>query len=210
MYQNDIRRKLRLIAVSDGKGDLLRLERVALAAALGGATAICIREPHVPTREKVALTRSLVETLRPHGVCILMNDRLDVAMSAGADGAQLGFRSLPLDVARRTVPREFLLGFSAHEGDNLDRIAEGGADFALLGPIFETPSKRGFKEPIGAAKLQMIAAATRLPVVGIGGIEPANAASVRLPNIAGIAVVRAIFESPDPTATARELRTAIG
>lgn len=208
--QNDLRRRLRFVAVSDGKGDVLRLERVALAAALGGVTAICIREPQIPTHEKVALTRSLVETLRPHGVLIIMNDRLDVAMAAGADGAQLGFRSLPLDVARRTVPRDFLLGFSAHEGDNLDRIAEGGADFAFIGPIFETPSKRGFKDPIGAQKLQAISASTRLPMVGIGGIDATNAGMLRLPNITGIAVVRAIFESADPTASAREIRAQLG
>lgn len=205
----DLRRKLRLVAVSDGKGDVLRVERVALAAALGGVTAICIREPQIPVREKVDLTRRLVETLRPHGVLVLMNDRIDVALSANADGAQLGFRSLPLDVARRSVPRDFLLGFSAHEGDNLDRIAEGGANFAFLGPIFDTPSKRGLKEAIGATKLAAIAAATRLPIVGIGGIEPHNAASLRSPGLAGIAVVRAIFDAQDPTAAARDLRAQI-
>lgn len=202
----DLRRKLRLVAVSDGKGDVLRVERIALAAALGGVTAICIREPQIPVREKVDLTRRLVETLRPHGVLVFMNDRIDVALSANADGAQLGFRSLPLDVARRMVPREFLIGFSAHEGDNLDRIHEGGANFAFLGPIFDTPSKRGMKEPIGSVKLASIASATPMPIVGIGGIEMHNAASLRSPSITGIAVVRAIFDAPDPTAAARELR----
>lgn len=206
----DLRRRLRLIAVSDGKGDVLRVERVALAAALGGITAICIREPQIPVREKVDLTRRLVETLRPHGVLILMNDRIDVALSANADGAQLGFRSLPLDVARRSVPRHFLLGFSAHESDNLDRIMEGGANFAFIGPIFDTPTKRGFKEAIGAAKLQALAASTRLPIVGIGGIEPHNIGSLRSPALAGAAVVRAIFDAPDPTAAARELRAQFG
>lgn len=211
----DFRAKLKLIAVSDGMGDLLRLERVALAAALGGATAIVIREPKIPVREKVDLVKRLVDTLRPHGVLILMNDRIDVALSTGCDGAQLGFRSLPLNVARRTVPREFLLGFSAHEGDDLNRIADGGADFALLGPVFETPSKRGIKDPIGAGNLLAIASATRLPVVGIGGIEPHNVGELRgapgtATPLAGVAVVRAMFEAADPTVVARELRARFG
>jgi thiamine-phosphate pyrophosphorylase len=197
-----------LVVVSDGRGDALRVERVMLAAALGGATSVVIREPNIEPQEKLMLARRLIEVLRPHGVLVLLNDRLDLALAAGADGVQLGFRSLPLDVARRSVPDTFLLGFSAHEGDDLGRIADGGADFIFLGPIFDTPTKRGWKEAIGAEKAEGIASESPVPVVAIGGIDPTNASSLRLPSIAGVAVVRCVSEANDPAAVARELRAA--
>jgi thiamine-phosphate pyrophosphorylase len=202
----DLRQRLRCVVVSDGRGDALHVERVMLAAAIGGATAIVLREPKMPAADKVALTRRLIEVLRPHGVLVLLNDRIDVALAAGADGCQLGFRSLPLDVARRTVPDHFLLGFSAHEGDHLNRIAEGGADFILLGPIFDTPSKRGWKEAMGVERLRAHADKCRVPVVAIGGIDPTNASSLRGAAIAGIAVVRCVNEAADPASVTRELR----
>lgn len=204
---DDLAKRLRCVVVSDGQGDALRVERVMLAAALGGATAVVLREPAIPVPEKVDLTRRLIDVLRPHGVLVLLNDRIDVALACGADGAQLGFRSLPLDVARRMVPASFLLGFSAHEGDPLARIEEGGVDFFFLGPVFDTPSKKGWKEALGADRLGTLASTTRLPVVAIGGIEPSNAAQLRGLPIAGIAVVRCIHEAADPTAVVRSLRT---
>jgi thiamine-phosphate pyrophosphorylase len=210
MATPDMKQQLRLMVVSDGRGDALRVERVMLAAALGGATSIVLREPNIPPQDKIALTRRLIEVLRPHGVLVFLNDRIDVALAAGADGAQLGFRSLPLDVARRSVPPDFLLGFSAHEGDPLNRIAEGGANFVFLGPIFDTPSKRGWKEPLGVQRLQALASTCKIPVVAIGGIELTNVAMLRGAPIAGAAVVRSVFEAADPKSAARDLRAQLG
>lgn len=198
-----------MVVVSDGRGDVLRMERIALSAALGGATAIVIREPGIEAPEKIAVTRRLLEVLRPRGVLVLLNDRIDVALAAGADGVQLGFRSLPLDAARRLAPRPFLLGFSGHEGDPLARVAEAGADFVFLGPVFDTPTKRGWKEALGPAKAAAIAATSPVPVVVIGGIEPSNAHELRHPAIAGIAVVRGVCEAPDPAAATRALRASL-
>ncbi len=198
-------KRLRLVVVTDGRGDAARVERVLGAAAAGGLGAVSVREPTLTTREQVALVRALVAELRPRGVLVLVSDRIDVARAADADGVQLGFRGLPLAEARGVAPPPFLLGVSAHEGDDLGRLARDGADWCVLGPVFDTPSKRGWRNPIGLEGLAGAARATDLPVVAIGGIERSNASRVLATGVAGIAVVRAVMDATDPAAAAREL-----
>lgn len=198
------------IAVSDGRGDLDRILRVAAAAARGGATTVCLREPTVSARDLAEVTRRLLATLRPLGVRLTLSDRLDVALACGADGSQLGFRSLPVADARRIAPRPFLLGVSLHEGDDLEAAARGGADFAWLGPVFDTPSKRSWKAPIGPEGIRAAASRRALPIVAVGGIDAANAREALAAGAAGVAVVRAVFDAPDPEAAMRAFGAPAG
>jgi len=196
---------LRLVVVSDGAGDADRIARVARAAVAGGARTIVIREQALLDRALLELTRRLVADLRPRGALVFVSDRLDVAIAAGADGAQLGFRSLDVAEAREVAPKPFLLGVSAHAGDDLAALAAAGADHAFVGPVFDTPSKRSWKAPIGVDALRRAVASSPMPVVAIGGIEEVNAASARAAGVAGIAVIRAVFAASDPEAAARRL-----
>jgi len=197
--------RFRLVAVSDNRGDASRIERVAIEAAEGGLAAICLREPDMPARRLGQLIHRLVEQLRPMGVSVLVSDRIDVAIAAGADGAQLGFRAVPLEEARSMAPRPFLIGISAHEGDDLTELARQGADYAFLGPLFDTPSKRGWRNAMGIEKVEAAASAGALPVLAIGGIELGTARGLARGRLAGMAVVRAIFESENPRRAAQAL-----
>jgi thiamine-phosphate pyrophosphorylase len=136
-----------------------------------------------------------------------VNDRADVAVAAGADGVHLPSAGIPPAEARRLLGPGRLVGVSCHSAADVRRAAEGGADFATFGPVFETPSKRAFGPPPGLPALAD-AAALGLPLVGLGGIDPANAASVRRAGACGVAAIRAWLSAPDPAAAVRALLPA--
>lgn len=142
---------------------------------------------------------------------VVVNDRVDVALAAGAMGAHLGDDDLPLEDARRAAPRPFLLGASTHNREELLHAAAAQADYAGLGAFFSTSTKAGAR-PLGPADAGLDAplAELEIPVLAIGGIDASKvAAALRVPAVTGVAVSGAIQESSDPAGAIASLRTAL-
>ncbi|AET88874.1 thiamine phosphate synthase [Caballeronia cordobensis] len=184
---------------------------VARAALEGGATLVQLRAPEWHKRAWFDLARELAPLARAHGVPFVVNDHVDVALAAGADGVHIGQRDLPAEIARRLLGPDALIGLSV---SNLDETAEADAragivDYLGAGPVYATPTKTDASAPCGIDGLAAIRAATRLPTVAIGGIQAHNAAEVMRAEPAGLAVVSAICKAPDPREAAASLAATI-
>ena len=133
-----------------------------------------------------------------------MNDRLDVALAAGADGVHLGEASLPVEAVaewRRSAGHgEFQIGVSCHSVESARAAERGGADYIIFGPVFATPSKASFGPPQGIARLREVCAAVRIPVLAIGGVTLENADSCIDAGAAGVAAIRLFQETPNAAA----------
>lgn len=181
---------------------------VCRAAVRGGATMIQVRWKDGAPAEVLELTRALVAALP---VPILVNDRTDIALAAGAAGAHLGWEDLPLESLRPHVPTGFLLGLSVGSQDEAERALGMSADYWSIGPCFATPTKGDAGPPLGPEGFAGLAARAPegLPVIGIGGITARNAAQISGAGAAGVAVIGAVLSAPDPETAARALRVAI-
>jgi len=182
------------------------LARIQSAAA-AGVDWIQIREKDLPGRELLGLARGAVETVAAR---IIVNDRLDVALAAGAAGVHLGHESVPAAEVVRwrragNAPAGFLVGVSCHSLKDAKEAEMAGADYVIFGPVFETPSKAAFGAPQGVAALAAVCAAIRLPVIAIGGIDEENAPECLRAGAAGIAAIRLLQEPAD----AAELRRIV-
>jgi thiamine-phosphate pyrophosphorylase len=207
---DDLAHRLSLIVITDpGCGEGRTIVDVVRGALRGGAPSIQLRGKDMAAREQVDLARALLAETRAAGALLWVNDRLDVALAAGADGVHLGQDDLPVDAARRIVPAGFLIGISA-ETPELARAAEAyGADYVGTGPVYPTGSKADAGDAVGCERIARVAGAVRIPVVGIGGIGPANAADVVRAGAAGAAVISAVMQAPDPEAATRALLSAV-
>jgi thiamine-phosphate pyrophosphorylase len=173
------------------------IERIRGAIA-AGADWVQLREKDMQARKLLALARAAVAI--QGAARIIVNDRLDVALAAGASGVHLGAASIPAEEAIRwcgagNAPPGFLLGVSCHSLEDVRRAENAGADYVFLGPVFDTPSKRSFGSPQGVQRLSEICRAVGLPVVAIGGITEANAVESVRAGAAGIAAIR-LFQQP--------------
>ena len=189
------------------------LTDIARAAVAGGATLLQYRDKHAATGTLVATTRALLAAVAGTGVPLLVNDRIDVALAAGADGAHVGQDDMAVADARRLLGQGAILGLS------LNSVAEGeAADLDLLDYVcgqcaFATASKADAPPPIGVTGIAAIAATVRrrvpMPVGAISGITAANAGAVIAAGMDGVAVISAVCAAPDPEAATRALRTAV-
>ena len=201
--------RLALMVITDPDCAGRDLVDVARAALRGGAGSIQLRAKHESTREMVELGRRLKAETEAAGALLFVNDRVDVALVIGADGAHLGDDDLPLEAARRIAPPPFLLGRSVDTEEEA-RVAEReGADYLGAGPVHATPSKLDAAPAIGVPGIGAIAAATRLPVVAIGGVDAETAEGVARAGAAGVAVIRAVMRADDPERAARDLAAAV-
>jgi len=180
------------------------LVAICQAAVRGGVTSVELRLKHASPRELLAHARDLVAALE---VPVLVNDRLDVALAAGAAGVHLGPDDLPVRLARRAAPDGFLIGASVGMPGELRRGT--GADYWGVGPWRSTATKRDAGAALGAEGFRMIvAAADGIPCVAIGGVAPEDVSPVRLAGGIGIAVVSGILAEPDVTQAARRYARA--
>jgi thiamine-phosphate pyrophosphorylase len=161
----------------------------------------------MPARDLLGLARALQAVCGSAGQPLLVNDRLDVALAAGAAGVHLPATGFAPEEARRLLPPGALVGVSCHSAEDVARAAAGGADFATFGPVFDTPSKRRFGAPVGLGRLAE-AARLGLPLLGLGGVDLANAAQVVAAGAHGVAAIRAWLGAPDPGAAVRALVAA--
>ncbi|HSW31047.1 MAG TPA: thiamine phosphate synthase [Longimicrobiales bacterium] len=171
----------------------------ALLAAGGAALAFHLRGPGTPGRTLLELVRSLREPARASGSLLVVNDRVDVALSAGADGAHLGARSLPLADARRIFGAQGCLGVSVHTAEEGAEAAAGGADWIFAGTIYETASHPG-RPGLGPAFAGRVAeVAAGVPVLAIGGVTPGRVGEVLAAGAWGVALIRGVWDAADPT-----------
>jgi thiamine-phosphate pyrophosphorylase len=184
------------------------LEAIRNAAA-AGVDWIQIREKDLEARPLAALVRHAMDGTRGTGARILVNDRLDVALAAGAAGVHLGELSLPVETVtdwRRSASRtEFQIGVSCHSIEAARAAERRGADYIFFGPVFSTPSKAAFGPPQGIERLHEVCAAVQIPVLAIGGVDLANAASCLEAGAAGLAAIRLFQESQNVAARLREI-----
>jgi thiamine-phosphate pyrophosphorylase len=182
---------------------------VVAAAVAGGVSLVQLREKTTATRDFVALARALVALLRPLGVPLVVNDRVDVALAAGADGVHVGQDDMhPTDV-RALLGPDRIVGLSV-TGQDETRAAQGlPVDYLGAGPVFATATKPDAGAPQGLAGLAAMLALAEVPVVGIGAITAANAEAVLAAGASGLAVVSAICSASDPRAAAAALRRIV-
>jgi thiamine-phosphate pyrophosphorylase len=172
------------------------------------SVAVQLRSPGAGGRELLSEARALAAVVREGGQMLVVNDRLDVALAVGADGVHLPSAGVPAPDARRLLGPGALVGVSCHSSSDVARAIRGGADFATFGPVFETPSKRAYGAPVGTARLAE-AALLGLPLLGLGGVDPSNAAAVMASGASGLAAIRAWLEADDPAEVVRKLLQAV-
>ena len=182
------------------------LERIR-AAVEASVDWIQIREKDLLTRELLALAREAVGIVQSRGdkALVMVNDRLDVALAAGAAGVHLGGESPPAREVVRwcragNAPAGFRIGLSCHSSETIREAENAGVDYALFGPVFDTPSKRSYGAPQGIARLKEVCAAVRIAVIAIGGVNEQNAEECVRAGAAGIAAIRMFQEAKSPEA----------
>ncbi len=175
-----------------------------------GLRAVQLREKDLAVRELLALAKELRESTRRHGARLVVNDRADVALAAGADGVQRTHASLPVPALRAISPPGFLIGASTHSLAEARQAEADGADFVVFGPVYDTPSKRAFGAPQGLGALERVASAVARPVIAVGGITPARAREVLAAGAAGVAVSRGIYGAARPADAVKAFLDALG
>jgi thiamine-phosphate pyrophosphorylase len=155
-----------------------------------------IREKDLDTRPLVDLVQDLMPFIKRRQGKVFINDRIDLAMALDADGVHLRSDSLPLPLARRVFGHEKLIGISAHSVEEVRKAGGEGANFIVLGPIFETPSKRMYGPPLGLHILETACRVSRLPIFAIGGLNPTHVPSVLASGGYGVAVISNILQAP--------------
>lgn len=185
-------------------GQLIPTVRRALE---GGVRAVQLREKDLSAAELLPLAGELRSLTREFGAHLLINDRVDVALATGADGVHLGGHSLPAADARRLLGPDNLIGVSTHRIEEIRTAEESGADFVTFGPVWFTPSKAPYGEPVGLAQLREACAATALPVFALGGVRPERVPQALAAGAAGVALISAILAASDPAAAAQDFTT---
>lgn len=185
------------------------LAEVAAEAIAGGATLLQLRDKEATSRTLLAKAEAILARARPAGVPLIVNDRVDIAWAAGADGVHLGPDDLPPRQARALLGPERLIGVSAGTVEEAQAAAAEGADYLGTGAVYGTQSKADAGAAVGPARLTAVKAAAGLPVVAIGGVHVENAAEAIAHGADGVAVITAVVGRPDIVAAARQLRAVV-
>jgi thiamine-phosphate pyrophosphorylase len=185
------------------------LADIVAAAVHGGVTLVQLRDKGGDGRALLEEAQALQALLAPKGVPLIVNDRVDVALAAGAAGCHVGQSDLPAAAARALLGPDAILGISLDAPDQVDAIDPRAVDYVAHGPFAATATKADAGGPVGAAGLAEVRRRTALPLVAIGGIDATNAGLAIGAGADGVAVVSAIMAAADPAAAARELRAAL-
>lgn len=196
-------------ATTPASNDFARLLALVTAAVAARIPLVQLREKNLHARTLYELTTRAAEITRGSATRLLVNDRADIAHTAGADGVHLTTHSLAAHILRRTFPQNFLIGVSTHSLAEAHAARDGGADFATFGPIFDTPAKRVYGAPVGLKKLNEAARTLApFPLIALGGITLANAPEALCAGAKGVAAIR-LFNDPESlNTTVRTIRRA--
>jgi thiamine-phosphate pyrophosphorylase len=205
--RNALRKMLRLYLVTDSAACLGRaLPDVVEAAVQGGVGCVQLREKQLDTRCFTEMAIALKERLAPHGVALVINDRIDVALACQADGVHLGQSDMPVAIARGLLPPQVFIGLSVETPQQAQEAAALEVDYLGVSPVFATSTKTDTGTPWGLDGLRRLRASTPLPLVAIGGIQLSNAQQVLDAGADSLAVVSAICSAPSPQEAAGRLR----
>ena len=182
--------------------------RLVGAVLRGGADVVQLRHKALARGALLDLAGRLAAMVHDAGRVFIVNDHLDIALLAGADGVHLGADDLPLEAARRVAGARLLIGASANSPELAREAVAAGADYLGAGPAFATSIKRG-KAVIGPAGVAAVAAAVAVPVFAIGGVEAGNLELLLAVGVHRACVIRGLAEAADPEAAARRLRAVL-
>ena len=199
-------RILRLVAITDDALDqrATLVDRVA-AAVRGGATSVQVRLKTASSREVVEITRAIMSRT---SVPVIVNDRADIALAAGAAGVHVGEADLPVTAIRRFAPADFIIGASL--GSEAELANAKAADYVGIGPVFGSSSKDDAGAAIGVDGFERLAGLVEVPAIAVGGITADRALQITVHGAAGVALINSIFSSDDPERATREIAAAIG
>jgi thiamine-phosphate pyrophosphorylase len=194
--------------------DRRQLRSVSLATVIretlgAGVDMVQVREKDLPSRELMALVEEALRATRElgrGGARVVVNDRVDVALAVGAHGVHLAAHSMPVQVVRRFAPRPFVIGVSCHSLGEALAAESGGADYLVLGPVFETPSKLKYGPPLGLEKLRNVTSRISIPVLALGGITVERLRPCLEAGASGIAGIRLFQDCESVEERVRELR----
>lgn len=205
----------RLNALVDASlADIAPLAELAAIAARHGATIIQYRDKHASTRRMIEQARLIAQALRGTGVPLVINDRVDVALAAGADGVHLGADDMEAETARRLLGADAIIGLTVKSIADAERVAETSADYACIGGVFETTSKVNPDSPVGLEGLKELRDFLRrkrpdMPVGAIAGITLERVPSIITAGADGVALISALFRAANIAAATEEFRRAV-
>jgi thiamine-phosphate pyrophosphorylase len=176
-------------------GGVARLMGAIDRAISRGVDRIQIREKDLPARDLLALVRQAVALAAPRGSQVLVNERTDIALVAGAHGVHLPAHCVAPSEIRRIAPAGFVIGVSCHSVEEVRRAEEESADFVVFGPVFATSSKEPYGDPLGLEKLREAVQSVSLPVLALGGVSRHNSARCLEMGAAGIAGISMFQEN---------------
>ncbi|HEY7458895.1 MAG TPA: thiamine phosphate synthase [Xanthobacteraceae bacterium] len=202
------------VLVDPSRAEGRPLDAIASAAVRGGATVIQLRNKTGETREIVQQAAAVKRALERSGAPLLVNDRVDVALAAGADGVHLGREDLDPVAARRLLGPRAIVGATVRSDADVAALVPGAIDYVCIGGVFATTSKGNPDPPVGVHGLAHLVRlvherAPGLPVGAIAGIDEGNAAEVMRAGVDGVAVMSAVTAAADPEAAARRLRAIV-
>ena len=202
---------VRLYALLDPAISGERLPELAQAVIEGGATLIQLRDKARETRHMLAEARVLKRVLALHSVPLIVNDRVDVALAAGADGVHVGQEDMPVEDARRLMGTAAVIGLSIKTAEEARAAPLDLVDYVAIGGVYATTSKNNPQPPIGTNGLRNLVEVIRarvpaMPIAAIAGITEANAADVIAAGADGIAVIASLARAQDPRSAAKRLR----
>jgi thiamine-phosphate pyrophosphorylase len=181
------------------------LDTVVKEVMAGGVRAVQLREKDLPVRDVLRWAETLRSLTAGFGARLLINDRVDVCMAVGADGVHLRADSLPIPAVRKILGPERLIGQSVHSASEAIEAQRAGADFVVLGPIYDTPSKRAMGTPLGLSEIRSAAVRVAIPIFAIGGIRSDRIQDVIRSGACGVAVISVLLQAPNPREAAEIL-----
>jgi thiamine-phosphate pyrophosphorylase len=197
--------RLHYIANYRGSSDPARVLALISVVLEAGVPCVQLRAKDCSDRQRFAVARAAAGLCHDAGVTFIVNDRVDIALASGANGAHVGPDDIPVAEARKLLGPGPLLGASVRSVEGALAAVAAGADYLGTGPCFATSSKEGLPEPIGPAGLSAVAHGVKVPVVAIGGVTAARVPEVLGAGAHGVAVIGAIADANDPVSAAREL-----
>lgn len=198
--------ELKLYLVTDrGLAGERSIEDIVKEAVEGGVTMVQLREKDIATCDFIALALRLKDVLKPYGVPLIINDRVDVALASGAEGVHIGQSDMPYAIARKLLGPSKIIGLSVENFEHIEEANSLDVDYIGVSPVFATPTKTDTAEPFGLDGLRKAVRMSVHPTVAIGGMNERTAADVMACGTDGIAVVSAIVCAPDPKESSKNL-----
>ncbi|MDX2479685.1 MAG: thiamine phosphate synthase [Desulfuromusa sp.] len=182
-----------------------QLLEVAEELLQAGVKMIQLREKDLSVAELYPLAKKLRSLTHRHKSLLLINDRIDLALAIGADGVHLGNHSLPIKTARQLLGSNYLIGVSTHSAQEVDSAQKHGANFVTYGPVYFTPSKQVYGEPVGVKSLQGICANCNIPVYALGGVNANNTKKTLQAGAHGVAMISALLANLSPAQSYQRL-----